>query len=64
MEEQTQNDIEQKEAEMRMDKQKGGNDINTGRGAGRPNKSGKKWDKNGNNDIDDRNNWKDWNNKH
>lgn len=64
MEEQTQNDIEQKEAEMRMNKQKGGNDINTGRGAGRPNKSGKKWDKNGNNDIDDRNNWKDWNNKH
>ncbi len=49
---------------MRMDKQKGGNDINTGRGAGRPNKSGKKWDKNGNNDIDDRNNWKDWNDKH
>lgn len=37
--------------------------VSTGRGAkrGRPNLSGKLWDKNGNNAIDDANNWKEWN---
>lgn len=42
-----------------------GSDVNTGNGkGGRPNKSGKKWDKNGNNPIDDANNWDTWNKKH
>jgi len=59
----TENAIEEEEAQARINRQQGGNDINTGGGrkAGRPNKSGKEWDKNGNNPIDDKNNWKDWN---
>ena len=63
---QTQNNIEEQEAQARIDQGQSGSDINTGRGGklGRPNKSGKEWDKNGNNPIDDANNWKDWNAKH
>lgn len=62
----TENAIEEQEAQARINRQQGGNDVNTGGGrkAGRPNKSGKEWDKNGNNPIDDKNNWKDWNKKH
>lgn len=63
---QTENAIEQQEATARINKQQGGNDINTGGGRkrGRPNESGKTWDENGNNPIDDANNWGNWNLKH
>lgn len=62
---QTQNDIEQQEAEARINRQNSGNDVNTGNGkVGRPNRSGKTWDENGNNDIDDKNNWKNWDRTH
>lgn len=62
----TENAIEEQEATARINKQQGGNDINTGGGrkAGRPNRSGKKWDKNHNNDVDDKNNWKHYNQTH
>lgn len=62
----TENAIEEEEATARINKQQGGNDINTGGGrkAGRPNRSGKKWDKNRNNDVDDKNNWKKFNKTH
>ena len=62
----TENAIEEEEATARINKQQGGNDINTGGGrkAGRPNRSGKKWDKNRNNDVDDKNNWKHYNQTH
>ena len=62
----TENAIEEQEATARINKQQGGNDINTGGGrkAGRPNRSGKKWDKNRNNDVDDKNNWKRYNQTH
>lgn len=36
--------------------------VATGRGAGRPNRSGKKWDENGN--WEGRNNWDSWNSTH
>lgn len=64
--EETRNAIEQQEAQAKINRQQSGNDINTGGGkkAGRPNLSGKKWDKNGNNPIDDSNNWAKWNNTH
>ena len=63
---QTENAIEEDEAQARINRQQSGNDVNTGGGRkrGRPNESGKKWDENGNNPIDDKNNWKDWNKKH
>lgn len=57
---QTQNSIEQQEAQARINRMQGGNDVNTGGNSGkrgRPNKSGKDWDENGNNPIDDANNW-------
>lgn len=62
----TQNAIEEERATARINKQQGGNDINTGGGrkAGRPNRSGKKWDKNRNNDVDDKNNWKHYDKTH
>lgn len=62
----TENAIEEEEATARINKQQGGNDINTGGGrkAGRPNRSGKKWDKNRNNDVDDKNNWKHYDKTH
>lgn len=62
----TENAIEEQEAQARLNRGQSGNDINTGSGRkpGRPNKSGKKWDENGNNPVDDKNNWKDWNDKH
>lgn len=62
----TENAIEQEKATARINKQQGGNDINTGGGrkAGRPNRSGKKWDQNHNNDVDDKNNWKHYNQTH
>lgn len=60
------NKIEEEKATARINKQQSGNDINTGSGRkpGRPNKSGKEWDENGNNPVDDSNNWKEWNKKH
>lgn len=60
------NSIEKEEAMTRIGSGQGGNDINTGLGRkpGRPNKSGKEWDENGNNIIDDKNNWTNWNNRH
>lgn len=53
------NNIEQMETQARIDRNQSGNDINTGGGRkpGRPNRSGKKWDENGNNPVDDKNNW-------
>ena len=62
----TENKIEEEKATARINKQQGGNDVNTGGGrkAGRPNRSGKKWDENNNNDIDDKNNWKRYNQTH
>lgn len=63
---QTENAIEEEEAQARINRQQSGNDVNTGGGRkpGRPNESGKKWDENGNNPIDDKNNWKEWDKKH
>ena len=62
----TENKIEEEKATARINKQQGGNDVNTGGGrkAGRPNRSGKKWDENNNNDVDDKNNWKRYNQTH
>lgn len=62
--EQTDNAIEQEEATARINRQQGGNDVNTGGGrkAGRPNKSGKQWDANGN--WPGRNNWDAYNQTH
>lgn len=47
---QTENAIEQEEATARINHGKGGSDINQPKGGkkGRPNRSGKEWDKNGN----------------
>ena len=67
---QTMIDEQRTSMEMEIEKQKvlasltKGQDINTARGKGRPNRSGKTWDKNGNNPIDDKNNWQKWNSKH
>lgn len=59
----------QAETEIRMEEETAriasggpGQDINTGRSPGRPNKSGKTWDENGN--FLGENNWDDWNGKH
>lgn len=53
---QTENAIEEEEAAARINRQQGGSDINTGHGKkGRPNRSGKQWDDNGN--WPGRNNW-------
>lgn len=58
MDAQVEDNIEQERAQARIASRQNGSDINTGHGKkGRPNKSGKQWDKNGNNDIDDKNNW-------
>lgn len=62
---QTQNAIEEEEAKQRINAGKSGSDVNTGNGRrGRPNRSGKQWDENGNNPIDDKNNWDAWNRTH
>ena len=67
---QTMIDEQRTSMEMEIEKQKvlasltKGQDINTARGKGRPNRSGKTWDKNGDNPIDDKNNWQKWNSKH
>lgn len=67
---QTKLDEQRAAIEMEIEKQKAlskitkGQDMNTGRGKGRPNRSGKTWDKNGNNPIDDKNNWDNWNSTH
>ena len=62
----TENAIEQQEAAAKINKGQSGSDIDTGNGrkAGRPNESGKTWDKNGNNPIDDANNWEKYNRNH
>lgn len=58
------NSIEQEEAAAKINGN-GGSDVNTGHGKkGRPNKSGKQWDKNNNNSIDDKNNWDKYDKKH
>lgn len=51
------NSIEEQEAAARISGGQSGSDINTGNGrkAGRPNKSGREWDENGN--YEGRNNW-------
>ena len=63
---QTQNAIEEEEATARINKGQSGKDINTGGGRkpGRPNKSGKEWDDNNNNPVDDKNNWTKYNRNH
>lgn len=51
--------------QVKLNQLTGGQDVNTGnRKVGRPNLSGKEWDENGNNPIDDANNWDDYNRKH
>lgn len=58
MDAQVEDTIEQQEAQAKISSGMNGSDINTGYGKrGRPNLSGKQWDKNGNNPIDDKNNW-------
>jgi hypothetical protein len=51
------NSIEEQEAAARISGGQSGSDINTGNGrkAGRPNRSGREWDENGN--YEGRNNW-------
>ena len=61
-----QNDIEQMEVQAKINKNQGGQDINTGKGGsgrkpGRPSKSGKEWDNNRN--YPGRSNWDDFNRK-
>lgn len=61
---QTENTIEEQEAEARINNNKGGQDINvapSGRKRGRPNYSGKTWDKNRN--FLGESNWDDYNKK-
>lgn len=55
---QTANEIEEQEAAARINRGKGGQDVNiapSGRGKGRPNKSGREYDENGN--WEGRSNW-------
>lgn len=53
---QVENNIEQEEALAKINKQQSGSDVNTGRGKkGRPKRSDKAWDENGN--YPGRNNW-------
>lgn len=60
-----QNSIEEEEATAKINGNNKGSDINTGHGKkGRPNKSGKQWDENNNNPIDDKNNWEKYDKKH
>lgn len=60
----TENAIEEKEAEAKINGGNGGNDVNTGNGrkAGRPNKSGREYDSNRN--WDGRDNWTKYNKTH
>lgn len=56
MEAQTENTIQEEEQTAKISNGQAGSDINTGRGKkGRPNRSGKEWDENGN--WPGRNNW-------
>ena len=62
-----QNDIEQMEVQAKINKNQGGQDINTGGGGsgrkpGRPNRSNREWDSSGN--YPGRSNWDDYNRKH
>ncbi len=59
---QTENEIRMEEETARISSGGKGQDINTGRNPGRPNKSGKTWDENGN--FVGESNWDDWNRKH
>ena len=59
---QVENTIQQEEALAQIDNGQGGQDVNTGRGAGRPNLSGKTWDENGN--FLGESNWDKYNAKH
>ena len=63
-----QNDIQQMQVQAKINKGQGGQDINTGGGGGRkpgrPNRSGKDWDSNGNNPVDDANNWRKYDRNH
>lgn len=64
MDAQTENNIEQEEATAKINMGKSGSDVNTGHGGkrGRPNRSGKDWDKSGN--FPGREGWSEWNRKH
>lgn len=59
---QTENTIEQEEALAKIDSGQAGQDVNTGRGAGRPNRTGKTWDEN--NNFLGESNWDKYNAKH
>ena len=60
---QTENEIQKDKETARLNKNKGGSDINTGHGkAGRPNKSGTQWDENRN--WPGRDNWDSYDKKH
>lgn len=64
---QVENNIKEEEAAAKISSGQGGSGgINTGHGQkrGRKNKSGKQWDKNNNNPIDDANNWDNYDKKH
>ena len=57
----TQNAIYEQEQTARINSVQSGEDVNTGRSPGRPNKSGKTWDENGN--FLGENNWDEFNKK-
>lgn len=57
----TQNAIYEQEQTARINSGQSGEDVNTGRSPGRPNKSGKTWDENGN--FLGENNWDEFNKK-
>ena len=57
-----QNNIEGKDDDKAKQSKKKKYSVATGRGAGRPNRSGKTWDANGN--WEGRNNWDSWNSSH
>lgn len=66
---QTENNIEEEEAQARINRQQGGSDVNTGAGSkkngrrrGRPNESGREYDQWGN--WLGRDNWGEWNASH
>lgn len=61
---QTDNNIEEQEAEARINRQSSGSDVNTGHGGqrGRRNRSGREYDSNRN--WEGRENWDEWNARH
>lgn len=56
------NDIDEEIRKQKAINSMSGKDVNTGGGSGRPNRSGRTYDENGN--WEGRNNWDDWNREH